>query len=190
MAIFDPTVLLALPIEQAMSLFTVLYNSFNLRGWLPNSPSAEARDEYLRFLDHFPNSYSELKNTSEIFLDMVAFLTPLPELRARKPLFHLFQLSCLCLTEEGVDLPPVKFQGANTADPKCRLSDVIVPAQSYLAQVPDSVTECTSEASLVKYHELEDTFSRGIVAGDPWSNDDSFERSHFQKILSTVFKSL
>ena len=121
---------------------------------------------------------------------MIAFLTPLPKLRARKHLFHLFQLSCLCLTEESIELPPVKFQGVNSSDPKSRLSDVILPAQSYLAQVHDSVTECTKEASLAKYQELDDKFSRGIVAGDPWSHVDYFGRSHFLKILSTVFKSL
>ena len=89
-----------------------------------------------------------------------------------------------------MELPPVKFQGVNSADPKSRLTDVILPAQSYLAQVPNSVTECIGETSLMKYRELEDKFSRGIVAGDPWAHVDSFGRSHFQKILSTVFKSL
>ena len=190
MASFDPIVLLALPIEQSVSMFTVLYNSFSVRGWLPNSSLAEARDEYLSFLDQFLVSYSEFKNTLEVFLDMVDFLAPLPELRSRKHLFHLFQLSCLCLTEEGMELPPVKFQGVNSADPKSRLIDVILPAQSYLAQVPNSVTECISETSLMKYRELEDKCSRGIVAGDPWVHVDYFGRSHFQKILSTLFKSL
>ena len=40
------------------------------------------------------------------------------------------------------------------------------------------------------YRELEDKCSRGIVAGDPWAHVDYFGRSHFQKILSTLFKSL
>ena len=89
-----------------------------------------------------------------------------------------------------MDLPQVKFQGVNSANPKNRLTDVILPAQSYLAPVPSSVTEFISEASLMKFRELEDKFSRGIVAGDPWAHVDSFGRSHFQKILGPVFKSL
>ena len=46
-------------------MFTVLYNSFSVRGCLPNSSLAEARDEYLSFLDHFRVFYSEFENTPE-----------------------------------------------------------------------------------------------------------------------------
>ena len=49
---------------------------------------------------------------------MISLLTPMPELRMRKNLFNIFQLSCLCLTYDAPDLPSVNLQGIDTSDPR------------------------------------------------------------------------
>ena len=110
-----------------------------------NSPEADTRDEYLSFLDRFRRAYSEFEDILQVFMNMVAMTEP----RTQKHLFYL--LSCLCFTDEGVELAPIKFPGVDSTDSKSRFSDVNLAAQSYLAQVPDSVAECTSDASLVKF---------------------------------------
>ena len=97
---FDPVALLNLPLEQATYCFSALYRSFSLRGWLENSPEADARDEYIDFVEHFRQANSGANDTSEVFSDMISFLMDMPELKLRKHLFYIFQLSCLCLTSK------------------------------------------------------------------------------------------
>ena len=65
-----------------------------------------------------------------------------------------------------------------------------MPAQSYLANVADSVSVCKTEASLSTYKDLEARFSSGNVAGDPWAHVDSFEKASFHKVFTTVHKAL
>ena len=65
-----------------------------------------------------------------------------------------------------------------------------MPAQSYYANVADSVSISTTEASLSTYKDLEARFSSGNVAGDPWAHVDSFGKSGFHKVLTTVHKTL
>ena len=76
---FDPVALLSLPLEQATDCFSALYRSFSLRGWLENSPEADARDEYIDFVEYFRQASSGAKDTPEVFTDMVAFLMGMPE---------------------------------------------------------------------------------------------------------------
>ena len=57
-----------------------------------------------------------------------------------------------------------------------------MPAQSYLANVPDSVAICTTEASLHTYRDLGANFSSGSVPGDPWSHGDFFGKTSFHKV--------
>ena len=76
------------------------------------------------------------------------------------------------------------------SDPRSRLFDVIMPAQSNLANVADSVSICTTEASLSTYEDLEARFSSGNVAADPWAHVDSFGKASFHKVLTTVHKPL
>ena len=68
------------------------------------------------------------------------------------------------------------------------LTGGLLPVQSYLSLVPNSVAVCTNEDSLAKYRELETHFISRNVASDPWSHLDSFGRSKFQKILTSVYK--
>ena len=187
---FDPVALLSLPLEQATYCFSALYRSFSLRGWLDNSPEADARDEYIDFVEHFRQANSGAKDTPEVFSDMIAFLMDMPELKLRKHLFYIFQLSCLCLTSKLPELPAIKFSGVDCNDPRSRLFDVIMPAQSYLANVANSVAVCTTEASLDTFKDLEFRFSSGNVPGDPWTHVDSFGKANLHKTLISVYKAL
>ena len=187
---FDPVALLSLPLEQATYCFSALYRSFSLRGWLENSPEVDARDEYVDFVEYFRQVNSGVKDTPEVFTDMVAFLIGMPELKLRKHLFYIFQLSCLCLTSKLPELPAIKFPGVDCSDPRSRLFDVIMPAQSYLANVANSVAVCTTEASLGTFKDLESRFSIGNVPGDPWSHVDSFGKANLHKTLIAVYKAL
>ena len=78
------------------------------------------------------------------------------------------------------DLTAVKFQGVDSSDPSCRLSDVIVPVQSFFSNVVGAVAVCTTEAFLGKYQELGSSFASGNNAGDPWAHVDSFEKANFR----------
>ena len=187
---FDPVALSSLPLEQATYCFSALYRSFSLRGWLENSPETDARDEYVDFVEYFRHTNSGAKDTPEVFTDMVAFLMGMPELKLRKHFFYIFQLSCLCLTSKLPKLPAIKFSGVDCNDPRSRLFDVIMPAQSYLANVANSVAVCTTEASLGTFKDLEFRFSSGNVPGDTWSHVDSFGKANLHETLIAVYKAL
>ena len=135
---------------------------------------SRGRDEYIDFVEHFRQANSGAKDTPEVFTDMVAFLMGMPELKLRKHLFYIFQLSCLCLTTKLPGLPAIKFSGVDCNDPRSSLFDIIMPAQSYLANVANSVAVCTTVASLGTFKDLEFRFSSGNVPGDPWSHVDCF----------------
>ena len=87
---FDPVALLSLPVDQATYCFSALYRPFSLRGWLENSSESDSRDEYVDFLECFRKKYSGIKDTPEVFTDMVALLMEMPELKMRKHLFYIF----------------------------------------------------------------------------------------------------
>ena len=189
MATFDPHILLGNSMEQATQCLTPLFRSLQLRGWLEGFSEADCREEYVEFIDHFRYTYSALKGAADRFTDMVDLLVTMPELQSRPHLYHLFRLSCLCLSEDTVLLPAIKFHDVDAQSPRCRLRDVLLPAQSYLATVPNGVAYCTSEASLEKFIELEQQFNSGSVSSDPWSHVDSFGYTKFQKILTSVYMS-
>ena len=190
LASLDPHVLLGLPTEQATYCFVALYPSFSLRGWLEGSTEDDCRDEYVEFADHFRDRYASLKDSPEGFTDMVDLLSQMPELRSRHHLYRLFRLSCLCLTENTALLPPIRFQDVDAQSPQGRLGDVLMPAQSYLARVPDAINVCNIEDALTKYRELEAQFSSGNVAADPWSHVDAFGRAGIYKALQSTYKTL
>ena len=111
----------------------------------------------------------------------------MPELKLRKHSFYIFQLNCLCLTSKLPELPAIKFSGVDCNDPRSKLFDVIMPAQSYLANVANSVAVCTTEASLGTFKDLEFRFSSGNVPGDPWSHVDSFGKANLHNTLIAVY---
>ena len=122
-------------------------------------------------------------NSPELVHDVTAFLIGMPALTARPHLFHLFRLGCMCLTEASVPLPAIKFHNVGSSDSFCRLSDVLFPAQSYLAHVPGAIPYCITEAALTRYHLLSAKFSSGNVSGDHWSHVDSFGQISIHKEL-------
>ena len=86
------------------------------------------RNEYVEFLESFRKSYSAMKDNPEVITDVVSFSMELHEMRSRKHLFHIFRLSCLCLTSVSPELPAVKFPGVDCSETHSRLFDVIMPA--------------------------------------------------------------
>ena len=165
MACFDPKIILCLPLEQANFCFTALYQSFSLRGWLEGSPENDCRDEYLDFVGLFRQAYHSLKDSPNGFSDMVNLLSSMPELRNRAPLYRFFQLSCMCLTENTPLLPSIRFHDVDAQRPKCSLGDVLLPAQSYLARVPEASSVCIKDDSLSKLREIEKSLTQAMWLG-------------------------
>ena len=190
MGSFDPHVLLTLPLEQVSFCFNALYDSFRLRGWVDESSRNDCRDEYFEFVDYFRKTYPSIKSSPGTVADVLHLLIPISEFRSRARLFRLFQLCCLCITEGHQTLPAVKFQDVDTSNSRCRLSAVILPAQSYLTNCPSAISVCTTEAALANYKELEGQFSSGQLAGDPWVHVDVFGQANFLKTLTAAFKNL
>ena len=190
MASFDPHILLRLPRDQATYCFRALYHSFNLRGWLEGSSEDDCRDEYLEFVDLFREKYAALEDSPDGFTDIVELLSNMAELRSRHHLYRLFRLCCLCLTEDTPLLPYIRFQDVDAQSPRCRLGDVLLPAQSFLARVPDAISVCTNDVSLCEYREVEQQFNSGNVAGDPWVHVDTFGRADFYKTLHAAYESV
>ena len=152
MATFDLTVLSTQPMDQALFCFTSLFNTFQLRGWVSGDSESEYRDEYVGFVDDVRNTCPSLLNSPELLHDVTASLIGMPALTARPHLFHLFGLKCMCFTEAIVPLPAIKFHTVDSSDSFCRLSDVLFPAQSYLAHVPGAIPCCITEPALTRYH--------------------------------------
>ena len=113
---------------------------------------------------------------------------PMPALRSRPRLLHIFRPSCLCLTVSSIGRPAIRFQGADSTDPDCRLSNVLC-LLSLNSSLPCSVASCVSESALTKFYELESRFDSGYVPGDPWTHVDSFGQVKFYKALLTAYKS-
>ena len=190
MGCFDPHVLLSLPLEQATFCFNALFDSFHLRGWVDLADKSDYQEEYFEFIDLFRNTCDTVKNAPNTIVDMLDFLIALPSFRSRSRLFHLFRLCCLCITEAHQELPTIKFHDVDTSSSSCRLSAVILPAQSYLSNCPEAIANCTTESALAQYRELEGQFSSRHFAGDPWVHSDVFGRAKFLKNLTSAFKGL
>ena len=190
MGCFDPHLLLSLPLDEVTFCFNALSNSFRLRGWVAESAMQEYRNEYFEFVDHFRKTYSGIKDAPATIPDVLELLTPMPSLRSRTNLFHLYRLCCLCITESHQDLPAIKIQDVDTSGDHCRLSSVVLPAQFYLAYCPDAIAVCTSESALAKYKELDLQFTSRQLSGDPWSHVDVFGRASLLKKLTDSFISL
>ena len=121
---------------------------------------------------------------------MVELLSEMVELRSRPHLYRLFRLCCLCLTEDTPLLPAIRFQDVDAQSPRCRLGDVLLPAQSFLARVPDAISVCTNDVSLSKYRDIQQQFNSGNVAGDPWVHVDTFGKAELYKTLHAAYESV
>ena len=78
-----------------------------------------------------------------------------------------------------------RIPGLDSDDRRSRLFEGIMPAQFYLASVPDYGFICATESSLDSCRELETKVSSGKDPGDPWSNVDNFDKQKvsFHKVL-------
>ena len=148
MACFDPQVMLSMSLEFAGRCFTDLYRGFCLRGWFEPGSEQTYRDDYLAFLVDLRQSGITFASSSSIIHDIVTYLTDLQILRSRPRIYHLFKLSCLCLTDVAPDLPAVTFGSVDSSRMDCRQSAVIKPVQSFIMNVPGSVGICTEDSAL------------------------------------------
>ena len=117
------------------------------------------------------------------------FFITLPFLRTRPYLFHLFRLSCLCLTSESPELPKITLGSTNNSKLECILSEVFFPVQSYLTDVPSGAAVCVEAASLANFSEVEAQFGDNGFPDtyDPWCSVDFFGRSEILQKFRTVF---
>ena len=189
LASFDGQVLFCLAQEQASRCFADLYDSFRLRKWVPDDCLSLYRDEYLAFLDHLRVTHSDLRKDPSSLLDLVDFLSPNVALRSRPHLLYLFELACLCLTENSSPLEPVKFCGEDTSDYRCRYVEVLQPVQSYLSRVPDGVSTCTNDSALSDFTSLlQNPPDFSSASYDPWGEFDLFGRKIIYKCLDSSYK--
>ena len=118
------------------------------------------------------------------------FLTDLPALHSRPLLFCRFKLSCLFLTCESPELPEVKFGSIGTGHPRSRLSEVILPVQSYVANVPDPAKSAVTRDALSKFSTLSSTLGTEILSKtySPWSSVDFFGKDSLKEQMQAARK--
>ena len=190
LACFDPFVLFKTSQEFATSCFEQLYTSFRLRRWVLSSNASLCREQYLELLDHLRSLFPSPVDPVAAIPDVIDFLLNLDYLHNRPNLLHLFRLSCLCLTTTAPDLPHIHFGDIDTSKPHCRLTDVILPAQSFLHGVPGSIPVVTSDRNLSAYLSLSETFGRTAFEDgyDPWQSVDNFGRARIYRSLLAAAK--
>ena len=136
---FDPQVLFSASSDLASRCFGEIYSCFLLQKWVAVGDLTSYLDEYLEFVDHLKVTQPVFRDKSLSVPDVVSHFTPNFLLRNRSSSLYIFELSCLCLTEESTSLPSVSFSGVDTSDLSCPYSDTILPVQSFLSVVPHGV---------------------------------------------------
>ena len=176
LAAFDPFIMLKRPIDVALRHFDVLYNTFALRSWVDDSNRSLCRDQYIQLLDHLRTAYGSSFDITSVAADLIEFLMGLEFLHERSHLLHLFNLSCLCTTV-------VVFGDVTAAGGQNRFTDLVLPCQSYMANVAGSVIRSSEDSSLAKFSALAASFGRAAFSPeyDPWTYTDIFGRSKIYK---------
>ena len=192
LAAFDPVVLFKQPPASALRHFELLYNTFQLRSWVTGDAEFIYRDEYLGLIDHLRVSRSADFTLLSESQDLIDFLMGLEFLQKRTHLLYLFKLCCLCITSPSSQLPVVTIGSIDTNDHQGRFTDVVLPGQSYLVNVPGSISHCVSDQCLSKFSLLSSDFDRSAFSPeyDPWAYVDSFGRSIIFKSLLKTYKSV
>ena len=190
LAAFNPQILFSRPIDVALRHFEVLYNTFLLRSWVTSADESYYREEYLGLIDHLRITYPADFNFTDLSADLIEFLMGVDFLRAKPRLLRLFKLCCLCITACSREFPPVTFGNIGLVGPHGRFTDVVLPGQSYLSGVPDSIPFCSQDSSLPKFSLLASDFGRAAFAPtyDPWDYVDTFGRSKIYKSLLSSYK--
>ena len=124
--------------------------------------------------------------------DLIDFLMGLEFFQTHEHLFYLFKLCCLCLTSVSPQYPPVLFGSVDTTGYQGRFADLVVPCQSYLYCVPNSISHCCSDVNLEKFSVLSSSFERSAFSADydPWTLVDEFGRSKIYKSLLTSYRAV
>ena len=190
LAVFDPFIILKRIMDVALRHFDVLYSTFVHRSWVDGSNEVLSRDQYIQMLDHLRIAYGPDSEIISVATDLIEFLMGLEFLHERSHLLYLFKLSCLCKTATSPSYPNVTFGGVTTARGQSRLTDVILPSQSYMANVNGSVTFCSDDSNLAKFSLLSASFGRSVFSPDydPWQYTDSFGRSKIYKLLLSSYR--
>ena len=175
LAAFDPFIILKRFMDVALRHFDVLYSTFVHRSWVDGSNEVLSRDQYIQMLDQLRIAYGPDSEIISVATDLIEFLMGLEFLHELSHLLYLFKLSCLCTTATSPSYPHVTFGGVTTARGQIRLTDVILPSQSYMANVNGSVTFCSDDSNLAKFSLLSASFGRSVFSPDydPWQYTDS-----------------
>ena len=190
MATFDPFILFKRPMDVALRHFDILYSTFSLRSWVSSTNESLCRDQYMQLLDHLRTAYSPDFEITSVSCDLIEFLSELEFLRDRSCLFYLFKLCCLCATTVSPTHPDVTFGTVSTAGRHSRLTDVILPVQSYMSNVRDAVASCSDDRNLARFIDFSSSLGRSAFAPDydPWSYVDTFGRSKIYKSLLASYR--
>ena len=102
-------------------------------------------------------------------------------LHSRLQLLHLFKLCCLSVTTASPKYPLVVFGSINTSGLRGRLTGVVLPGQSNLPEILDSISFCCEDSQLAKFSLLTPGFGRTASAPDyvPWFSVDNFGWSFY-----------
>ena len=190
MAAFDPFILFKRPMDVALRHFDILYSTFSFRSWVSNANESLCRDQYMQLFDHLRTAQDPNFDISSVSADLIEFLSELEFLRNRSCLFYLFKLCCLCATSVSPTYPDVTFGTISTAGRHSRLTDVILPSQSYVPNVRDAVAFCSDDGNLAKFIDFSSSFGRSAFAPDydPWTYVDNFGRSKIYKSLLASYR--
>ena len=146
----------------------------------------------MALLDHLRANYSSEFSSSSESPDLIDFFMELEFLQSHQHICYLFKLSCMCLTSVSPQYPPVFMGKIDTRGLRSRVADVVLPCQSYLLAVPDSLAVCCTESNLGKFSQLSASFGQSGFAADydPWSYVDEFGRSALYKALLASHRSV
>ena len=191
LAAFDPCIMVKRPTEVALRHFDLLYRTFQLRSWVSSANESACRDEYVELLDQLKASSLPSLDVSQGSPDLIDFLVNLDFMQEHSHLMYFFKLSCLCITSESPHYPTVSIGSISTSNCQSQLVDVVLPAQSYLSGVPDSIAFCTSDSSLANFSLLSTSFSQSASSAsyDPWTFVDEFGRNKIYKTLVASYRS-
>ena len=176
---FDLESLLSGPTEYSLGCFKQLFNTFLLREYFKQEQEAQCLEEYTSFVDELRQVYSDMAQPTLLITDTINFLMEQSSLLSRPLLYRLFTLSCLCLDQPFQDLPEVRFRSVRTDVPSSKLTDIILPVQSYFKSVPRGVETLSDDSSVSKFLSLETTFGDSALRDsyDPWLSIDLFGRA-------------
>ena len=192
LAAFDPYILFKRPVEVALRHFDRLYSTFQLRSWVSASNESVCRDEYVALLDYLRTNHSSEFSSASDPPDLINFFMDLEFLQTHDHLCYLFKLSCLCVTSISPEYSPVSLGRIDTKGFQSRLADVILPCQSYLSSVPDSLIACCTDSRFEKFFQMSSSFGQSAFTADydPWAYVDVFGRSAIYKTLVSSYRSV